>query len=206
MVKGWGNIFDVQTHLYEEEKTFAVNNLHADTFFSRLADERSEEFKRKFPELSEIVRATAELSGKIISPQHPLRAVYDEINQLDLDRLEAEVERRKPSTISQVRLFTSNNCEAICPSHCYTKQLKRAYDIDSSVLTKEQRKELIVEAKKLGAKLLYIAGRGEPLLDPGLFELLRFTREQGLEVLLFTNSIMLSNDEHAQRFWKRGFY
>jgi len=201
MVKGWGNIFDIQTHPYEEEEAFAISNLHADSFFSRLAKERPEEFKRKFPGLSELVEATAGLSGKVIPSHHPLRNAYDEICELDLDRLKAEVERRKPSMISQVRLFTSNNCEAVCPSHCYTKQLKGAYDVDSSVLTKEQRKELIVEAKNLGAKLLYIAGRGEPLLDPDLFDLIRFTREQGLEVLLFTNSIMLSNDAHAQRFW-----
>ncbi len=203
MVKGWGNIFDIQTHSYKEEEVFAVNNLYADSFFSRLAKERPKEFKRKFPELSDLVESAAELSGKIISPQHPLRAAYDSINQLDLDTLEVEVESRKSSTLNQIRLFTSNNCEAVCPSHCYTKQLKGTYDIDSSVLTREQRKELVVESKKLGAKLLYIAGRGEPLLDSGLFDLLRFTREQGLEVLLFTNGIMLSNDEHAQRFWKK---
>lgn len=203
MVKGWGNIFDVLTHPYEEEETFAINNLYADSFFSRLAKERPEEFKRKFPELSELVEATAGLSGEVIPPQHPLRAVCDEVNQLDLDSLEAEVERRKSVSISQIRLFTSNNCEAVCPSHCYTKQLKGAYDVDSSVLTVEQRRELIIDAKKLGAKLLYIAGRGEPLLDPGLFDMLKFTREQGLEVLLFTNGIMLSNDAHAQRFWQK---
>ena len=201
MASGWGNIFDVQRHPYAEEVAYAQNNLAADPYVSRLAAEQPAVFMQRFPQLAALTEHTADLAGRIIPSQHPLSEAYWQFMALDPPALEQEATTRSVRTVSQLRLFTTNNCEATCPSHCYTKQLLGPYEPDRSALTAEQRQELIRAAKGLGAKLLYIAGRGEPLLDPGVFNLLRFAREEGLDTLIFTNGIILSNDAHAQRFW-----
>lgn len=201
---GWKNVFDIYRYDLAYETEFARRSLVADIFLSRLAKQDPVRLARDFPDCAPFVKETAKIEGKlseVVNPCHPLYNDLQQTSSLSLLELETRARDTKCQTIDQIRIFTSGRCEATCPKHCFTKQLKGPCDEDNFVLTTEQRKAVIREARDLGANLLYLAGRGEPLLDPGFFDLAEFARNAGLGMLMYTNGLILSNDAHARRTW-----
>lgn len=67
-------------------------------------------------------------------------------------------------------------------------------------LTTEERKELIRQAKALGATTIEFPGAGEPMLDPGFWEIFEFIHEQGLISILFTSGYHL-DEESVDRLY-----
>ena len=61
-------------------------------------------------------------------------------------------------------------------------------------LSLEDIKNNIKQAKELGIKTVSITGSGEPLLYKNLRELIKFIKRLDLEVVLFTNSLLLNKD------------
>ena len=202
MNRGWGNVFDVQRYNPTEERIYAKRNLAADLFFSRLAQQDPERFAREYPDCAPFIEKTAKTEERLartFGSNHPLHQDFQEIGKFPFLDLEKQAKLTKSSAIDQIRIFTSSNCEATCPKHCYTKSLLDPSKKDETALTDEQRRRVITEAKNLGANLLYVAGRGEPFADPGFMKMVEFARDQGLDVMFFTNGLALSNNEHAQR-------
>jgi len=68
-----------------------------------------------------------------------------------------------------------------------------------SELTREQKEDLILQAKALGARAVYTAGAGEPTIDKDFLHLARFIHEQGLEWVVYSNGITFSNERQALR-------
>ncbi len=54
-------------------------------------------------------------------------------------------------------------------------------------LTTEERKDLILQAKLLGAHTIEFPGAGEPMIDGGFWEIIEFIHQQGLVSVVFTS-------------------
>ena len=99
---------------------------------------------------------------------------------------------RKPPKVRMLYLEVTHRCNARCIA-CYTKAGKEKPD----VLTLEEKKSVIAQAKALGAKTVSLSGSGEPLLYEPLFDLIDYIRRLEMQVVIFTNGTVL--DEHAAR-------
>lgn len=62
-------------------------------------------------------------------------------------------------------------------------------------LTTEERKDIIRQARALGATTVEFPGAGEPMLDPGFWEIVEFIHELGMTSVVFTSGYHL--DEAA---------
>ena len=89
----------------------------------------------------------------------------------------------------EVRIETTNLCNArcmICPREKMTrKQVTMGY---------EHFKDLVDQAKKLGANLISPFGYGEPLLDPTICEKIEYCTSRRLDTFITTNASMLDGD------------
>ena len=75
----------------------------------------------------------------------------------------------------------SRVCNFRC-SYCYVPDSSEC----SNELSREEIKDVILQAKELGARKIIILG-GEPSIYPHLVEMLRFLGREGLEIEMFTN-------------------
>lgn len=64
-------------------------------------------------------------------------------------------------------------------------------------LTIYELKNLVLQAKALGAKWVIIPGEGEPFLDENLFPLIDFAIENGLRIKIFTNGLLIDRQTAA---------
>ena len=85
----------------------------------------------------------------------------------------------------------NSNCNFSC-IYCYIEKKNKP----ENELTREELRDAIVQAKSLGVIAMVVLG-GEPMLYPHLMEMLRFIREKGMDVELFTNGSNMT--EHAAR-------
>ncbi len=71
-------------------------------------------------------------------------------------------------------------CNFRCP-YCYLENTS-----DHKEMSLEEGRDVILQAKALGAKAIVILG-GEPMIYPKIIEQIRFIHDQGLDVEIFTN-------------------
>jgi cyclic pyranopterin phosphate synthase len=67
----------------------------------------------------------------------------------------------------------------------------------------EEIKEKIKKAKEKNIKRIKISG-GEPTLHPNIFEIIRFIREEGLDVKLNTNARVFSYPSFCKKMYNTG--
>lgn len=103
---------------------------------------------------------------------------------------EQKEEARRTCRLLFISLMTSRVCNLHCPD-CYAWNKDLA---TSTVLTKKERKDIMFQAKQLGAKTLRIAGEGEPLLDDGFWDLVDNASELSMDVFFFTNGTFITKD------------
>ncbi len=82
----------------------------------------------------------------------------------------------------------SLGCNFRCP-YCYVADKSELAD----ELTEEEIRDVIVQAKGLGAKRIIILG-GEPTIYRHILDLIGFVRSQDLDVEIFTNGSMITAD------------
>ena len=58
-------------------------------------------------------------------------------------------------------------------------------------LTFSEIKNIVVQSKALGAKIVYIVGEGEPFLYPKIKELISFIDDLGLIPTIYSNCILI---------------
>lgn len=61
-----------------------------------------------------------------------------------------------------------------------------------TIMPNEHFAYLVDQAKDLGAKTISVFGYGEPLMDPGIVEKIRYCKEKGLDTFITTNASLLS--------------
>ena len=82
----------------------------------------------------------------------------------------------------------SRICNFRC-SYCYVPDRSEC----RNELSREEIKDVILQAKTLGARKIIILG-GEPSIYPHLVEMLRFLGREGLEIEMFTNGSGIDSD------------
>ena len=90
-------------------------------------------------------------------------------------------------------LYTTNRCNLSC-SYCCTDAGKRHDD----ELTWEEKKDVIRQAKGLGARSVNLVGSGEPTLDGDFKRLVEHCRKNRLHVTTATNGTLI--DREMARF------
>ncbi|GGY10328.1 hypothetical protein GCM10007160_41900 [Litchfieldella qijiaojingensis] len=68
----------------------------------------------------------------------------------------------------------------------------RYSDVPNRVeLTTEERKDIILQAHRLGATTVEFPGAGEPMIDPGFWEIVEYIHSLGMTTVLFTSGYHL---------------
>ncbi|MEM4166518.1 MAG: radical SAM protein [Candidatus Bilamarchaeaceae archaeon] len=81
-------------------------------------------------------------------------------------------------------------CNLRCP-HCYTDAFKSNEKLSLNSYKFEIWKRNVEIAKEFGIKSVVFAGRGEPLLDPTVVEMLKYITDIGLWAVVFTNNTQI---------------
>jgi MoaA/NifB/PqqE/SkfB family radical SAM enzyme len=102
----------------------------------------------------------------------------------------AQVERaRTGNRLWIIDSHMSNQCNLHCPT-CYRDAGKSL----AKELTFEECKNILRQAKALGAQTWLITGSGEPFMDPKLLPLIEYARTLRMNVVVFTNNTFITRD------------
>lgn len=95
--------------------------------------------------------------------------------------------------IDILSFYTTTKCNLNC-IYCLSDKHKR------ECLTLEDKKSVIAQARKMGARSVYLAGSGEPLMDKDLFPLLEYINSQGMQPVVITNGTLISKKTAKQLY------
>lgn len=111
------------------------------------------------------------------------------------DELSEFVENNK---LGMIYAGVSAKCDLNCV-YCVTKSGKAV----PGELNLEERKDVLAQAKSLGCKIVHIAARGEPTVDPLFKEQLRYIHQLDMIPVIFTHGANL-NQEWVDELWENG--
>lgn len=163
------NILKPQLFSYAEEILAIKNTMTIDYYFGH--DEVLEDFNKNFSNCKPWI--SDHLSF---------------LKSLDRNDLGNEVEQAKPNSLLMSPIMLTGECNANCEI-CYTGRKKKDNELKWIEI-----KEIIDQTKKLGSRTIYIAGEGEPTLDKSILNIFEYANEIDMDILLFTNGLILSND------------
>jgi hypothetical protein len=111
------------------------------------------------------------------------------------DPIAAYVDANRHHSLLFAVLMMTGACNADC-TICFTDRRKKPGELDV-----EGRDAYLRQARALGARYVYVPGEGEPTIDAGFWPLLDTCREIGMEAVIFTNGIVLSDEASCRRYW-----
>jgi len=91
-----------------------------------------------------------------------------------------------PKTLT---IETTNICNAFC-TFCPHPKMKR----NQTMMTTLLYEKIIKESKELGVEEVILSFFGEPFCDRNLMNRIKFAKQNGLKVTLYTNGILLNGD------------
>ena len=94
----------------------------------------------------------------------------------------------KNNRLLSIEIEFSLRCNFRC-QYCYVPE-KSVFDNE---LNPEEIQSGILQARDLGAKKIIVLG-GEPMAYPGIINMLKFIRKQGLDIEMFTNGFQINAD------------
>ncbi len=97
------------------------------------------------------------------------------------------VKEYKSGKLPILTINMTRECNLKC-IYCHTD----AGEKDPNELTGDEWKRVIDESVELGNEVLWIGGRGEPLLDPAFEDVVKHANSQGLTTILNTNATLLN--------------
>lgn len=95
-----------------------------------------------------------------------------------------------PDNPITIELNPTNRCNSRCLS-CWLREFKPE---QGKELLKEELLRIVKEASELNVKEFRIPGSGEPLVKPGIMEVLRAVKEHKMNGLLITNGTLLDEN------------
>lgn len=115
---------------------------------------------------------------------------------LEFSPEEISASRAKGGLLS-MELELSRACNLRC-IYCYAASGQAL----KNELTREEIFSAVDQAAGLGARKIIVLGGGEPLMYPGLFEVIDHINDKNLQVDLFTNGTLI-DDETARKLFER---
>ncbi len=107
----------------------------------------------------------------------------------------AYVEENRQHSLAFIALMLTGACNADC-AICFTDRRRKKHE-----LKPEERRQVLRQAKQLGAQFVYVPGEGEPTIDEGWWSFLEACGELDLPALVFTNGMIFGDKEVCQRYW-----
>ena len=104
----------------------------------------------------------------------------------EFDKVDIEDAVQRKGLLS-LEIEFSQKCNFRCP-YCYVSTRDA-----SEELTKPEIKDVILQAKDLGARKIIILG-GEPMIYPHIMEMIDFIHDEKMEIELFTNGTNMTPD------------
>ena len=101
----------------------------------------------------------------------------------------------KNGRLLSIEIEFSRRCNFKC-AYCYVP----GKDACKDEMTGDEIRDVIIQAQELGARKIIVLG-GEPMLYAGIFEMLEFIGERGLEAEMFTNGYNVTA-ENAKRLFE----
>lgn len=117
------------------------------------------------------------------------------LESLSEDDLSQAVIEAVKNRILITMLMLTGKCNANC-GICYTD-----CNASANELKWKEIMEIMDQVKKMGCKTIYIAGEGEPTLDDSFLKVLVYAEKLDMEVLVFTNGLLLSRDDICEEQW-----
>jgi MoaA/NifB/PqqE/SkfB family radical SAM enzyme len=90
----------------------------------------------------------------------------------------------------------SPKCSLRC-GHCFNPVL-RLLEKQGELLSEDEIRRFVLEAKELGLRTMKIVGPGEPLEEKTLLGFLGFLAENGIQPMLFTKAAILADERRAR--------
>ena len=110
------------------------------------------------------------------------------------DYTDEEIRAVKSGELLSMEIEFTRRCNYRCP-YCYASSENTDY---SQEMSAEEIRSAIAQAQKLGARKIVILG-GEPLVYPGLHDMVRYIVSLGMGAEIFTNGGVMTPD-HARFF------
>lgn len=83
--------------------------------------------------------------------------------------------------------FLALNSPNICNLHCQWCFNKYLHLVPITVLTLKEKFKLLSASAEYGIKTLVIPGAGEPLMDPDIFEIIKYAKKMQMTTVIYTN-------------------
>ncbi len=109
---------------------------------------------------------------------------------------------RKINKFLHLDLDLTGNCKLAC-GYCDRTPDRFNKISNRSELSTAERIDLITQAKELGATTIEFPGAGEPMIDPGFWQILEYVHQQQMVPVVFTSGYHL-NEETVDRLYNNG--
>lgn len=110
------------------------------------------------------------------------------------------IDARKNNKLLLLDMDFTSNCDLHC-YYCDRTPDRFLKEENKKQLTTEMRKNLILQAKKLGARTIEFPGSGEPMLDEGFWEIIEFIDKNEMTPVVFTSGYHL-NQSTVDKLYK----
>ena len=122
-----------------------------------------------------------------------MASCHNLIPEFEFTRAEIDQTLKNGGLLS-LEIEISLRCNFRCP-YCYVPDKS----FPDNEFSKKEIYDVILQAKDMGAKKIIILG-GEPSIHPHILEIIRFMKQEDLEVEMFTNGSGISKDFALQLF------
>lgn len=95
--------------------------------------------------------------------------------------------------------LVKKNYKDICTSNC-KYCFERDGPVTNYVLSWDENKKILEEAKDLGLESVKFLGPGELIANPDLFKILDYFQDKGIKIGIFTHGHILENDKLAMKY------
>ncbi len=119
--------------------------------------------------------------------------IYTRLHSRHIKNKMKKLEQSPPS----IDIGTTNLCNANCIM-CPHSKLK-----EFGTMNFKTYKKIIDEAHEMGVKNISLTFFGEPLLDKGVFEKIKYTKEKGMSIVFFSNGSLL-DEKNAKKLIETG--
>lgn len=107
-----------------------------------------------------------------------------------------KVNKGNPEDLSKL---VKDHYKEICTSNC-SYCFERDGPVTSSILSWEDNKNILEQAKELGLESVKFLGPGELLANQDLFKILDHFQEKGIKIGIFTHGHIIENDRLAMKY------